>query len=466
MNLRIVRIPLVVLAVLSFLGTAVLGGEPETDSKRKAMLIVAPERFHEALKPYLAYRSKERPVELASIESILEKSPGRDDPERLKRRLYADWKAKRLRYVLLVGDADILPVRYMVLDRVTPPAFDYAFYPSDLYYADIADRRGEFDDWNAMKEDFHADYFGEVRGEKNKSDPINYDRIDYRPELAVGRWPVDSVKEVKIIADKTMAYERSIASGTAPGLRTAALVYVPGWVDSRGQMDRWASELPRGWRALKLYGGGKPGASSESRVDQAFNQGASLVLHAGHGEDNGWVDCIHVGSLKNVQNADRLPVVLSAGCSTARFATLPPYEPYEDVHGTKHKGTNSGEVFTSPPPPPAVYAKGAYNMTGMGERMLRDGPNGAVAYIGCNTGGQPCGLTLLEGFVKALKSHPEPTLGDCWASAIDYYYEAERLETIKPNADWYPPSIFFQGMKYMVFGDPALVMPKPENRGG
>lgn len=45
--------------------------------------------------------------------------------------------------------------------------------------------------------------------------------------------------------------------------------------------------------------------------------------------------------------------------------------------------------------------------------------------------------------------------------AINYYYEAEHLDTIVPNQDWYPPSIFFQGMKYMVFGDPALSLPGP-----
>ena len=61
----------------------------------------------------------------------------------------------------------------------------------------------------------------------------------------------------------------------------------------------------------------------------------------------------------------------------------------------------------------------------------------------------------------ALRDLPEPTLGDCWAAAVDHYYVAEHLATIKPNDDWYPPSIFFQGMKYMVFGDPALRLPGP-----
>ena len=167
-------------------------------------MIVAPERFHKALAKFVAYRTEQRPTKLASLESVLKSTQGADDPERLKRWLYREWKEQQLRYVLLVGDADIMPVRYMVLDRVTPTAFDYAFYPSDLYYADVARRDGSFDDWNARKDGFHASYFGEVRGEKNKTDPINFDQIDYRAELAVGRWPVDSVAEVELLAEKTI----------------------------------------------------------------------------------------------------------------------------------------------------------------------------------------------------------------------------------------------------------------------
>ena len=86
----------------------------------------------------------------------------------------------------------------MVLDRNTPAAFNYAFYPSDLYYADLAKRDGSFEDWNARKKGFHAGYFGEVRGEHFKKDPINYDEIDYRPEIAVGRWPVSTANEIQL----------------------------------------------------------------------------------------------------------------------------------------------------------------------------------------------------------------------------------------------------------------------------
>lgn len=440
------------------------------------LLIVAPKRFHPALATYVEKRNAERPTHLVALEKVLKETAGVDDPERLKRFLFDAWRTRRVGYALLVGDADVLPVRYMVLDRVTPAAFDYAFYPSDLYYADLAHEDGSFDDWNANKEGFHATYFGEVRGEKNKEGPINFDKVSYRPELAVGRWPVSDENEVKVVAEKSLAYEARMKAGDAPGLRTAALLSVGGWVDTRGFMNSLATSLPAGWSAEKRYddgpkrtranadasAGAGPAHPDEKQVVDLLNSGVSLMLHTGHGSDDRWEGSFALGALGRVHNADRLPVIMSAGCSTARFATLPPYEPYADVNGLEHPGTNAGELFKSPPPPPAVYAKGRFNLTGLGEQLVKHGPDGAVAYIGCNTGSQPCALTLLEGFAKAQSAKQEPTIGDCWVRAIDHYYEKEHLAQLVPTESWYPASIFFQGMKFMLFGDPSLRLPGPE----
>jgi len=36
-------------------------------------------------------------------------------------------------------------------------------------------------------------------------------------------------------------------------------------------------------------------------------------------------------------------------------------------------------------------------------------------------------------------------------------YDEAKLGSLTPGPDdWYPPGIFFQGMKYMLFGDPSL----------
>jgi len=364
---------------------------------------------------------------------------------------------------------------------VTKEAFDYAFYPSDLYYADVAKADGSFDDWNGAKDGFHAGYFGEVRGEKNKDDPMNFDSVSYVPELAVGRWPVSTPEQAKVIADKTMAYEGALEKGEIKP--TAALLVAGGWVDVRSTMDSVAGKFAPAWNVEKRYYSDQSTPVTpppdEVHIVGLLNGGASVVLHAGHGSDDTWAGCFGVGSIAKLSNsAHPAAVMMSAGCSTARFATLPPYEAYTDVHGVEHKGTNNGEVFTEPPPPPACYAKGKYNMTGLGKRLLRDGPTGAVCYIGCNTGSQPCAMTLEAAFAEEVgngkwvatatlreggsegggRKHG-PRVGDCWAAAVAAYYDREHLATLKPDPGWYPASIFFQGMKFMLFGDPTVELP-------
>ena len=133
------------------------------------LLVIAPRPFGTALNDFVAFKKTRLPTELVLLDDVLAASTGADDAEKLKRFLYERWRAGKLAYVLLAGDADVLPVRYMTLDRVTPAAFDYAFYPSDLYYADLARADGSFDDWNVQHGGFHATYFGEVRGGRTKA---------------------------------------------------------------------------------------------------------------------------------------------------------------------------------------------------------------------------------------------------------------------------------------------------------
>ena len=203
----------------------------------KQFFVIAPDAFLSALTEYVQYKRSVRPTTLVSLESILDSAAGADDPERLKRFLYDAWRKERLGYVLLVGDVDVMPVRYMVTDRTNVPAFDYAFYPSDLYYADLARRDGSFDDWNAVKEGFHRQYIGEVHGETIKTGPINFDQVTYQPKIAFGRWPVSTEQQVRNVATKTIAYEKGIRDATHPGSRRVDFFNTQGYVDVRDKMN-------------------------------------------------------------------------------------------------------------------------------------------------------------------------------------------------------------------------------------
>ena len=463
---RFAAICLFCLAIMAFPAILTAVEATSKPGPPKRLIIVSPKGFHPALVPYLEHKQKQLPTTLVALEDVLLEN-GCDDPERLKRFLFNKWNQDGLSYVLLVGDADVMPVRYVTLDRIQASAFDYAFYPSDLYYGDLAKEDGTFDDWNAQKDSFHAGYFGEVRGEKNKADAVNYDDVDYFPEVSVGRWPVSDDEEVRTVVEKTMRYENAVLSGSKPGMRRAALVSVGGWVDTRSYMDRRAKQLAPGWEIEKMYyvdrrRDDRLRAPTFREVQKVLDEGVGLAFHAGHGLDDRWEQCFTLKTLARVRNADRLPVMFSAGCSSGRLATLPPYEPYTDANGVEHRGTIRGEVFTSPPPPPAAYQRGGNNPTGLGEQLLRGGPDGAVAYIGCNTGSQPCALSLMQGFTNALAKSKDARLGDCWNEAVEFYYAREDLEYLRPTRNWYTPSVFFQAMKFMVYGDPSLVLPSAQ----
>ncbi len=440
----------------------------------KSLLIVAPQSLEPALEEYVAFKKTILPVESVSLESILKSTQGVDDPEKVKRYIFNAWRRQHVGYVLLVGDRDTMPLRYMTSLKFA--TFDYLFQPTDLYYADLVRNDGSFNDWNANTSEYHAGYFGEVNGERGR--PMNLDGIRYQPEVAVGRWPVSTPDAVSIIAAKSMAYEKSVRDGRHPGLRTAAFFHIQGWVDARDQITRLARTLPPGWSGHRfLFDDGNPmyrtAAPTEAAVDTAFNQGAGLIVHVGHGETDSWLgypltymvdgkkkvsEVLSTHTLAPIHNADRLPVVISIGCSTAYFAPLGPGEAYIDTSGRAHAGEGHKEVVTGPPAPPSPYQPGKLGKDSLGKQLLEDSPNGAVAYIGSDMVAQPMALTLLDGFVNALRSSSDPRVGDNWTAAVRHFYEAAGIARMEPDGDWVKPATFAQAMKFNLFGDPSLPM--------
>jgi hypothetical protein len=69
---------------------------------------------------------------IAALSEIYSSYPGQDESEKVKRCIAALRPPYGIRYVLLFGDSDMMPVRHTKTDRNNKNAADTAFYSADL----------------------------------------------------------------------------------------------------------------------------------------------------------------------------------------------------------------------------------------------------------------------------------------------------------------------------------------------
>lgn len=142
---------------------------------------------------------------------------GTDEPERVKRAIYDFVKNHATRFVILVGDEGVFPVRYkfggysshghthwyIPEHSDTWEQFDsYGFSPCDAYYANLwdnADSSRAFDDWDHDQDGFYGEmYYDNFRG-------IDHNTI--HPDVAVGRIPCRTPEEFYRYILKVIQYE-------------------------------------------------------------------------------------------------------------------------------------------------------------------------------------------------------------------------------------------------------------------
>ena len=131
---------------------------------------------------------------------------------------------KGLRYVMLVGDASLFPVRHRFIssgNEFGRPKnstddwwYDGAYVATDHYYACLfhhnfssrtAYSMKEYDDWDGNKNNKYAE---EVWNWDNdpKLTPVTYnpDNVDGLPDLVVSRLPIHDGTDLKVYLDKVL----------------------------------------------------------------------------------------------------------------------------------------------------------------------------------------------------------------------------------------------------------------------
>ncbi|MCD6331180.1 MAG: hypothetical protein J7L80_03150, partial [Thermoplasmata archaeon] len=224
---------------------------------------------------------------------------GRDDAEKIKYFIKDAIENWGIEYVMLVGDADVMPVRYAytVIEDV----------PSDLYFADIYSANGSFCSWDLDKDG--------VYGERLDDKP------DLYPDVYIGRLPASEENELKILINKIINYEE-------PPMRALMIGTELFWDTEISEGDYLKEIISQeiNMDTIKLYETAAypcNGYSTAGNIIEYINKGMLFVNFASHGNPYGmgWhLSSFYIGHVNRLTNR-LLPIAFAMACSTNQFDT-------------------------------------------------------------------------------------------------------------------------------------------------
>ncbi len=305
------------------------------------LLIISPSEFIQALFPLQEHkRNSGMPCLLVTLEDIQKHFHGKDLPEQVKRAIAHYNQEHKARYIMLVGDTDKFPVRYI---RGINTEWDTRYYPSDLYYADLYDNSGIVDDWDVDEDGFYAttDFTGGAQG-------VNVDKINLNPDVAVGRVPASTSQEVSNYVNKIIKYEYGAWRSSWKKRAMIVSDHDIAGCFSDSESVKTLNKLLEKFDVFKLFQKDEPYKSMrwENRakvIVERINDGVGFVSHLGHGSPDSWSGFLHINNISELGNNDKLPIVSTIACLTANFHYGPEFsrqDRYLTAAGTEWSGQN------------------------------------------------------------------------------------------------------------------------------
>lgn len=347
---------------------------------------------------------------------------GTDNPEKIKYFIKDAFEQWGVKYVLLVGGAKQIPVRYSNVHCFNLDEPDWqnhlikSSFVSDLYYADIIDEFGNFSSWDSNDNGIYGEWTGESAEDKN---------IDLYPDVYLGRLPCRNIFEVRIMVNKIITYEKNTYNQSwfknvvAVAGDTDPRYWIPRWRKYEGEVTaNIALEYMDGFNKIKLY---PSNGNLEGRGDviKAINKGCGFIYFNGHGNPLGvltfksrseeWVRCIDVYTIPFLFNGNKLPICIIGSCSGCNF----------DV--------SVSNIFNSSARAEALYAPECW-----GWWMTRKIGGGSIATIGGTSigfvnldkqSGIGGGSYLEKRFFWEYGVNNTEILGQVWGNAISNYLD-------------------------------------------
>ena len=279
-------------------------------------LIVAPNLFLEQANRLANFhRNNNLNVEVVTPKQIFnEFSSGRQDVSAIRdfaKMLYE--QENPLKYLLLFGDASYDPKERLPNNTNYVISYQSANSTNELY--------------SYVSDDFFALLDNE---ESILSNSANIPFLD----IGVGRFPVQTEEEAKIVVDKVISYNSNESYGdwrlnmcfvgddndeieTVHSLQAEQLadfvaINYPSYNVDKIYLDAYQQESSTG---------GQRCASVNNAISDAINKGMFLVNYTGHGGELGWAHerILEIDDINSWRNTNKLPLFMTATCEFSRY---------------------------------------------------------------------------------------------------------------------------------------------------
>jgi len=389
------------------------------------------------------------PAVVRTMEAIGEEYEGVDPAERLRNFLRDAWLHWGTRYVLLAGDPGPVPIRF---------AHSWAWNATgggidilcDYYFACLEGS------WNADGD--HV--FGEpIHGNENPlGDGADMGGLlDLRPDVLVGRLPLETPAEAQDYLEKYFSYTRTPAMDgyLSRSLLIGEVLFETGWVlghcdtcgtcppellcvtldgaeDCEDLIERlepgpWNPEadVTRMYERAYLWGGIYPNVVPTSVEDMRgrLNDGVNVLVHVGHGARDRW----EVGSVRD---------------SLEEFGTEEVFLTSDALSLQNGDGDRlSGLVWS------LTFQSAAVDGFSLGSALMTNPRGGTVTHVGSTNLNFPASAHIHQSiFFEKTFLEGSPTVGQAYYETME-----ERAEGLNDNVD---TSRRFMLYSLILLGDP------------
>ena len=369
---KILSIILIGILTISGLGTGAISIKTpikQSSCNEYDMVIIAPNQFSNTLQPLITHKNS---VGIHTFfktrEEIYGEYEGRDNAEQIKYFIKDAIEQFGISYVLLLGNAEKIPVRYSYARNGSDSANTEPFI-SDLYYADIYDSNGSFCSWDSNKNNKFAETSFIEHPIMNEY--IILDDVDLFPDVHIGRLLCNNNTEVNIVINKIINYESNgvdeswfnnlilFGGNNHPLaneifnlfvikilLRYSNYNLLPAWEGE--YLCDMVENLMENFYSKKFYASSvtfkflnnlrETQIPTVEEINKAIYTGAGFVLFSAHGspEAFGTYPPMHhniesiipspsgysISALKNLNNNEKLPIIVLGACSCGDFSII------------------------------------------------------------------------------------------------------------------------------------------------